>query len=583
MKSNIFRWSDSILFVCKKFGLQLPPEVPRKSARIPMPSDYLGKNFELDAEAVAELKKECNLNDRNYEVVWKNFNRWYKMQKNFRHNRTDLNIFFADFVMFSRKRGYTAVNYFYLEFYGKSTEEQNSFLGKAHLERMQIVFQDYCSIKYLHDKTIIHRLFADFIRREHLDLSACSLDEFKSFVGRHPKFFVKPATEKGGKGARIVSIEQISDLEAFFKEGQSSRLLVEEIIKQHPAIAEFCPDTLNSIRINTLIDIHGTVRIVTASGRFGRRGNVVDYSRGRGFSVIIDPITGEIISDGLNVIHERVAKHPDSGKTFRGFRYPHWNKVRAMAIKMAKVIPTVRHVGWDIAVNADGDAELIEGNSNPSSGLQQAADSVGRLHLYLPFIKEWEQYKREHLQYVGYTVNNIDNFAAFYQMRHVNRRNGAIQFAVDALIDNCKSLIDVGCRAELFAKTLLPPDIEYLPVDFRQYDNTVVQCDFNSGTFPDISADTVLSVFTAEFIETLPEFLDNISRAARRQVLMISRPIDKETAARFRWEHPFIADFTEKFLIESIEKNGFTLNQKKEHPESPGTFLYDFRRSGVIS
>ena len=58
------------------------------------------------------------------------------------------------------------------------------------------------------------------------------------------------------------------------------------------------------------------------------------------------------------------------------------------------MIPGLRHIGWDIAITKDGNIELIEGNSMPNFDVTQAADQVGKLHIYEKYILELEEIRK---------------------------------------------------------------------------------------------------------------------------------------------------------------------------------------------
>ena len=296
-----------------------------------------------------------------------------------------------------------------------------------------------------------------------------------------------------------------------------------------------------------------------------------------GVAVIINPSTGMITSDGINELHERMQKHPDTGKTFKGFQYPCWKKVRATVTRMAKMIPQMRHIGWDISVNDKGEAVLIEANGRaPDLGLQQAADSVGRLHLYQPLLDELQNYKKEQMRLLGYRVNNLRNFDSTYELNPA-LWNSRRKVAVSKLIPECVSLMDLGCRKEKFVKSICPEGVKYYPLDFKQHDEEIIVCDFNEGEFPDIKTDACLCTLTAEFVELLPKFLANMCNAAQKQILMLCRPVDKEIYENYRWEHPFLTDFTEDFLIKTMRQNNFEL--KSKYPDkNPSVILYDFRK-----
>mgnify|MGYP003150504758 FL=1 len=53
--------------------------------------------------------------------------------------------------------------------------------------------------------------------------------------------------------------------------------------------------------------------------------------------------------------------HPDSGYPIADFQLPMFDEVIAFVDKVARHVPQVKYVGWDIAVTPDGPV-LIEGN-----------------------------------------------------------------------------------------------------------------------------------------------------------------------------------------------------------------------------
>ena len=192
---------------------------------------------------------------------------------------------------------------------------------------------------------------------------------------------------------------------------------------------------------------------------------------------------------------------------------------------------------------------MIEANSNPDIDVQQAPDRAeggGKMYLYKSLIEETNDYKKESLKILGYRVNDIHNFMSSYNQNQF-RNKVRLQFAMTKLIPDCESLIELGCRKDKFIKNICPENVRYYSVDFfEQNDLEFICCDFNRG-FPDIKADTLFSAFTAEYIEALPQFLHNMCSSAQKQILMICRPFDKETNYYYRWQHPFVTDFTESF------------------------------------
>ena len=579
LEKNIYGLSEGVFKACQFLGLKFPSEVSidLSAAQELSPSDYFGVDFELNEAIKERLRLERKLPKEKFDAIYKDFSKKFASQKPLKHTKTDLNVYFCDYMLFSRKQDVSYNDYFDFEFYRKSFALRGKFITQRQRKQILMICNSRNFLKLTKNKFKANKVFADFLHRDWLDTCTCTFEEFKAFVGKHPRFFSKVFNGSLGRGAEIISINPNENLSNLFENLKSENRILEEIIKQHEDLAAFCPDTVNTIRVYTVLDLHNVVHILTTVGRFGRTGGVVDNFRGGGVSVVINPITGIITSDAINGVHQRMAEHPDTAKTFKGFQYPCWDKVRAVVKKMAKMIPQLRHIGWDITVTDKGEVTLIEINNKPGVSIQQAPDDTGRLHLYAPLLAEIIKHNAGQIKLLGYRVNDLANFDSAYNTPA--RRDFRLKLAMNKLIPDCKSLIDLGCRKSKLVKAITPPHVlKYYPVDFQKHDDEVIACDFNDGEFPDIKADTCLCAFTAEYIEPLPQFLANMCNAAQKQILMLCRPADKEFYPKYRWENPFLTDFTEEFLIKTMKQNNFNLNAQYSFSDNKSIFLYDFRR-----
>ncbi|MBR4152628.1 MAG: hypothetical protein IKT98_06665 [Selenomonadaceae bacterium] len=575
-EKNIYGLSEGIYNACLHLGFEFPAEALPEGEHFP--SDYFGDNFDLDEETTEKLRSEVVWSSDKFTITYRTFTERFYAQEPIKHTTTDLSVFFCDYLLAQKSNEVAVKNYFYYEFYKKSFEQRDTFLLIKHSVLRRIISNDHEADAQFLNKWRANEIFSDFLHRDWLNTMTCTFEEFNLFVDKHPRFFSKLAAGSQGKGAAIVEVEPNQNLRRLFNNLKSRNRILEEVVTQHESIAAFCPDTVNTIRVNTFFDVHNVVNILTASGRFGRMGNVIDNFTVKGFAVIIDPNSGIIISEGMNSAHERVKIHPDSGKTFKGFQYPSWEKVRAAVTEMAKRISSIRHIGWDISVNDKGEPLLIEVNVDSGVGVQQAPDSVGRLNLYKPLIDELQNYNKEELQFLGYRVNNLSDFDSAYELSP-QRQDFRLRYALLKLIPDCTSILDLGCRESKTIGANCPEDVKYFPVDFKNYDDDeIIICDFNEGEFPDIKADTCVCAFTAEYVELLPQFLNKMCDAAQKQILIWTCPVDKELNQKFRWENPFLTDFTEEFLIKTIEQNNFKLNAQYPAPNNFGAILYDFRR-----
>lgn len=578
-EKKIYGLSEGVFKACQFLGLKFPSEADTSSF---VPSDYFGDDFELDETVKAKLRSERKWTKAKFDKSYKKFSEKFASQKCFsKHTKTDLNIYFADYVLFANKQnGASFEDYFDFDFYRKSFVLRDTFRVIRSSKQTQCICNDINARILLNDKTKTNKFFADFLHRDWLDTQSCTFEEFKAFVEKHPRFFSKRFKGSFGRGAEIINVSSNQNLEELFAELKNEKRLLEEIVKQHKDLVAFCPDTVNTIRVYTILDIHNVVHILVTNGRFGRIGGVVDNVHlGGGCFVAVNPETGIIISDGTNEKHERFQKHPDTGKTFKGFQYPCWDKILTVVKKMAKLIPQMRHIAWDIAVNDKNEAILIEANGNlPSLDLQQSPDDTGRQPLYTPLLDEIKSYKWEQMKFLGWRVNNLSNFESAYDTP--SRKNSRLKLAMDKLIPECKSLIDLGCRNSKVVKSLCPKGVKYYPVDFQKHDDEIIACDFNKGEFPDIKTDAIVCAFTAEYVENLPQFLADMCNAANKQVLMWCRPMgEQEISNYYRWSHPFLVDFTEEFLIKTMEQNNFQLVAKYPASNVPAIILYDFRKN----
>lgn len=560
--------SEGVLRACDFFYLKVP-----ENFNGDFPSDCFGENLELNLDI---LRRASHLNKKDFSKIYGKFKEKFSSQIPLKRNSANLNIYFCDYVLNSMKNHADVEDYFDFEFYRKSSDEQKTFIMQFHRVQTRVLCNDFAACEFLDNKVMAIEKFADFVHRDWLDSQNCSLEDLKNFVEKNPRFFTKPIIGSYGRDAAIITVNENVNLERLLNWIVNRKCIVEGVINQHESLKEFCPDTLNTIRVNTLCDVHGVVHILTAGGRFGRVGKIVDNFHGGGFSTIIDPETGIIISDGINKSHKRSAFHPDTKKVFKGFQYPFWDKVRDTVIKMAKVIPQLNHVGWDIAINSDCEIELVEANCNPDVDVQQAPDSVGRIYLYKSLIEEWQEYKNLQMKFLGYRINNLKDFKSAYENPSF-RLNSRMKFLFEKLAEDCRSIIDVGCREKKFIGTLCAKNIKYIPIDFIRYDEEILACDLNKN-FPDIKADACICAFTAEYIENLPRFFENICNAAQKQILMLCRPIDKEIYKATRWKNPVLNDFTEEFLITSMKKNNFRLQSLTVEIDNSSIIAYDFRK-----
>lgn len=81
--------------------------------------------------------------------------------------------------------------------------------------------------------------------------------------------------------------------------------------------------------------------------------------------------------------------HPDTGCSILGYQIPQWQDVLNIVRESADKLPSLRYIGWDVAIKEDGSVCLIEGNHNAGSDVHQVAADVGLRPLYEQYLGKW--------------------------------------------------------------------------------------------------------------------------------------------------------------------------------------------------
>ena len=206
-------------------------------------------------------------------------------------------------------------------------------------------------------------------------------DQMSMFLSSDMDAFVKPSAGQLGKGTftlRVSSgrifIEGIeTPLSIVVDKLLSADYLVQERIKQHPKLASLNSSSINTIRLQTVIDRTGQVHSFGAGLRIGRRWSSVDNWAKGGVFVGINMDKGTL--KPLGIIKPQfgtsVTTHPDSGVEFSEFEIPFYKEAESMAIQLHRFLYRCHSVGWDIAITEHGPV-FFEGNGQWEISLVQA-------------------------------------------------------------------------------------------------------------------------------------------------------------------------------------------------------------------
>jgi hypothetical protein len=153
----------------------------------------------------------------------------------------------------------------------------------------------------------------------------------------------------------------------------SADYIVQERVVQHEKMAALSSSSVNTIRLQTVMDKDGNVIPFGPGVRIGRTGNIVDNWAKGGIFVGIDSRTGKLMDTGIlkPKYGTKVTEHPDTHISFNGYQIPYYKEAECMAVELHKLMYRSHSIGWDIAITEKGPV-IIEGNDRWEITLIQA-------------------------------------------------------------------------------------------------------------------------------------------------------------------------------------------------------------------
>lgn len=279
-------------------------------------------------------------------------------------------------------------DYYNFKLYELPEEKQQEYLT---LGVWEAVFMKYNtnlkSLQSIDNKLLFNERFSPFLNRVWFSNKELTYESFVQNIKGLKGIMVKPAGGTQGKGIMKFDLTEEKDTRQIYDEIMSAPLsVIEEYLVQHKTMSEFAPDSVNTVRVMTLVD-HGACHHIYAGFRTGR-GGIVDNFHAGGVVATIDTTTGIVIHDAVDLQGEHYQTHPISGKQYRGFAVPNWDKVLATTREAAMTLDGFGLVGWDMAVT-EGGVAIIEANAGPSHTIIQLPyvdDRVGQKYIVEPFL-----------------------------------------------------------------------------------------------------------------------------------------------------------------------------------------------------
>lgn len=180
---------------------------------------------------------------------------------------------------------------------------------------------------------------------------------------------IKPSGLSGGSGVVFLAEADEARIKQEF-EKIPKLMVVQEALKQHPKMAALNPTTVNTVRLTTYIDDKEIIP-VAALVKIGNAATRVDNYKHGGHILGVD-LQGNTYPYALNVNYDRVTILPTGVDLSKGMVIPGFASVLEAAKEGHLRTPRIKVISWDIAINADAEAVIIEANHSGDFRMHQA-------------------------------------------------------------------------------------------------------------------------------------------------------------------------------------------------------------------
>lgn len=196
--------------------------------------------------------------------------------------------------------------------------------------------------------------FEHITREEAVRLSLAALEQGNEIV-------VKPSGKAGGKGVEFFAEATAAQLHELFRK-KGKLFVVQKAIRQHPEMKKLNPSTVNTVRLTTVLH-NGKFTPAAALIKVGSPNVRVDNYKHGGLLLGVN-MDGTVLPWALNIDRQRVTELPSGVKLGEGgfTKVPCFDSVLATAEKAHFCIPKIKVVSWDIAIDEENEAEIIEAN-----------------------------------------------------------------------------------------------------------------------------------------------------------------------------------------------------------------------------
>lgn len=189
---------------------------------------------------------------------------------------------------------------------------------------------------------------------------------------------IKPSRESKGNNVQLITVKSgVTDkdgktIDRLFKDYKKN-FLIQNRVRQHKDMAALNPSSLNTLRVLSYRS-GMEVLIIYSVVRIGRLNQVIDNQSAGGLSTTISP-EGRLGKFSFGKVGSDNIEKTDTGIQLEGYQIPSFDKAIEFVKRLHFRLPFYNIIGWDVAIEENGEPILIEFNTKP--GLSQSAFGSG--------------------------------------------------------------------------------------------------------------------------------------------------------------------------------------------------------------
>lgn len=279
-----------------------------------------------------------------------------------------------------------------LGFYHRTHRNRRTYLTTFYNFDLYNKVNDKNSRNLFHDKLLFLNRFSRYIKRRWLNLDTCSDADINHFLDGVKSVVFKASYGDSGKEVEVVDIPNNCTAQYVREKAKKSHFnLIEECVTNHPDIAIFNHDSLNTLRIVSMRK-GNLVKILFAGLRVGAKGARIDNISQGGSVARVDIETGRINSGFYTKASSGAPASNNDCLSAMGKTIPYWTECLELVRNMALEVSNIRFIAWDVAVLPPPiGPEVIEANESFGSVIMQlynAPDEEGLKPIVETFFRE---------------------------------------------------------------------------------------------------------------------------------------------------------------------------------------------------